>query len=1180
MAFDVGSIVGYLELKKSKWDASIKSVKADQKSLSGLVARNSKQFKKMGKSMTIAGGVVVGAVTLMVKAYADFDEAMTESLAIMGDVSDEMRKDMANVARTISEETTFSAKELAAAYFYLASAGMDASQSMQVLGDVARFAQAGKFDLTTATDLLTDAQTAMNLSSKDSVLNQKNMIRVSDVLVGANTLANASVQQFAESLTTKAAAALVNVNKELEEGVAVLGAFADKGIKGRLAGTQLGMMLNALDLAAARNKKEWKALGLTLWTSTGEMKHIGDIIADLEDKLGDMTPEMRSATLMTLGFTVKTKASVLTLMGSSEKIKLWTKRLKEMGGLTKQVSDKQLETFNAQLKILRNVVMNAAISLGESLAPTIQDLIIDVKKVVKTVSEWIQENPKLTATIMKVAAGGGALMLVLGPLLIALPGIATGLKAIKFAGVGLGKQFTGLGVRVSGVKMLLGKLPAIGIAAFAGWKIGRLIGESTGLDKTLQGLFSRLIKVKSAAEELSDRSRILEKRQTFLADASKLVDKEITNVAEAIKILKDHYKKTGKVASEAMKDWGEETFKAEEKTKPLVLTAEQLLEQFAAGKITLEEYLEKLKALKGGHDDLNPVLKTTIGLLEYIITPSVELYRNFAEGKISSIELAEGLQKLREEAERIKNPFKDLAMVEGDVRIETEKMGDSFDVLRAAGIEPWLYDQLTAIEKLKLEAMETTDVITIRFKSMVEHVLDFTRDLSAGWADVFVDMLGITESITYQMKEFDNSYWENVLANAQETYEDKKSILEKQLEDAVGYYEDLESQLTGDYEKRKKWIEANVKDEEKKQEMLLKLEQKHQADLENARADQLKKEEDLQNQLVALEENHQIESDRIRSEEDAAREQHAIDEEKRQESLWNKVKGVFGDAVENMLYTWTTDFVQGMLLGAVDVAKGLISEIGGAFKTVKTDAVATGTKVTSELGGIAGTISGIGAGIASLITTLATAVATAATTLAAAAPALLIVLGIALAAYAGFKLISSLFKKKPETGTMEAILRDISHIQLAALLDKMDESNFFASEMFPKIDYTNSILAKSENLLRSIRGYSKKIESGISSMVKKLGDLSGYQTGIAYVPRTQLAVLHAGETVIPPVTAPPPGISKSSITGRGASPESGRQNVHISIKPLLIPRGDQYIVDFVIEDIKHGRKIPIEAIGG
>ncbi|GAI51297.1 unnamed protein product, partial [marine sediment metagenome] len=247
-----GVIVGKLELRKDQWEQSIKKVKADQKSLSGLVLRNSAQFKKMGRSMTVAGGAIVGAVGLMVKAYATFDKAMTESLAIMGDVSPAMQKEMAKTALEMSTKTTFAAKKLAGAYFFLASAGMDATQSIKALPVVAKFAQAGTFDLATATDLLTDAQTALDLSSKNAVKNQENLIRVSDVLVGANTLANASVKQFAESLTTKAAAALVNVNKEIEEGVAILAAYADKGVKGQLAGQRLTMMLNGLFDATRR----------------------------------------------------------------------------------------------------------------------------------------------------------------------------------------------------------------------------------------------------------------------------------------------------------------------------------------------------------------------------------------------------------------------------------------------------------------------------------------------------------------------------------------------------------------------------------------------------------------------------------------------------------------------------------------------------------------------------------------------------------------------------------------------------------------------------------------------------------------------------------------------------------------------------------------------------------------
>ncbi|HDZ39081.1 MAG TPA: phage tail tape measure protein, partial [Marinobacter sp.] len=415
----------------------MKQVQTEMKGLGGLVQKNSAQFKKMGRQMTIIGGVIVGTIAMMVKAYASFDEAMTRSLAIMGNVSSAMREKMAATAKQLSTETTFAAKELAEAYFFLASAGMSAEASISALGPVSKFAQAGTFDLALATDLLTDAQTALGLSSKNVAENEENLIRVSDVLVGANTLANASVLQFSEALTNKAAAALVNVNKEVEEGVAVLAAYADKGVKGRLAGQRLTMMLNGLFAATRENKKAWDEAGISLFNADESMRSIADIIGDLEGRLGSMTVKQREAELAMLGFNIKTKDSILTLMGSSEKIRGWTEDLKKMGGITEEVASKQMEAFNAQLKTLKNTVIGAAISIGQTLAPMLEKLIEQVKKVAARVTAWIKEHPKLTEWIVKLAAAIGTLMVILGPLVMMLPGLVTGFVLLKAAVISL-----------------------------------------------------------------------------------------------------------------------------------------------------------------------------------------------------------------------------------------------------------------------------------------------------------------------------------------------------------------------------------------------------------------------------------------------------------------------------------------------------------------------------------------------------------------------------------------------------------------------------------------------------------------------------------------------------------------------------------------------------------------------
>jgi len=436
----------------------MKRVTGEVKGFGNLVQKNSAQIKKMGRSMTVAGGVIVGGLGMMVKAFGSFDEAMTRSLAIMGDISPAMRKEMEKTAKQLSTQSTFAAKELAEAYYFLASAGMSAEASISALAPVARFAQAGAFDLAQATDLLTDAQTAMGLSSKDVIENEKNLIRVSDVLVGANTLANASVLQFSEALTNKAAPALVSLNKEVEEGVAVLAAYADKGIKGRLAGQRLTMMLNGLFAATRENKKAWDAAGISLFEADGSMRSIADIIQDMEGRLGSMTVKQREAELATLGFNIKTKDSILTLMGSSEKIRTWTADLKKMGGITKTVADKQLEAFNAKMTILKNTVVLATVAVGESLAPTIEDLGVKIKSVTEEVTKWIEKHPELTEIISKSALGIGALLLVLGPLAMMLPGLVLGFKLLMPVVAALASPVTLLAAAIAGIAISVQKL--------------------------------------------------------------------------------------------------------------------------------------------------------------------------------------------------------------------------------------------------------------------------------------------------------------------------------------------------------------------------------------------------------------------------------------------------------------------------------------------------------------------------------------------------------------------------------------------------------------------------------------------------------------------------------------------------------------------------------------------------
>jgi TP901 family phage tail tape measure protein len=351
--------------------------KLAQAQMSALGSTAKKSSARLAQFAKVGAGVVAGALLAIgkgasesVRAFTDFDDALTQSLAIM-QTNTAQQERMAQVARDVAMETTISATESAEAFFFLASAGLDAEQSIAALPQVAKFAQAGMFDMALATDLATDAQSALGLSVDDAQKNLQNLTRVTDVLVKANTLANATVQQFSEALTNKAGAALKVVNKDIEEGVAVLAAFADRGVKGAEAGEKLNQILRDVPRATAKNRKEFEALGLEMFDTEGNMKNVADIISELDSVLGVMSDEMKAATLDQLGLNRGVADAVKILSGAEDEIRAYESALRDAGGTTEQIAQKQLESFKSQLDLLNNAVNNFAIIMGQDLIPAL-----------------------------------------------------------------------------------------------------------------------------------------------------------------------------------------------------------------------------------------------------------------------------------------------------------------------------------------------------------------------------------------------------------------------------------------------------------------------------------------------------------------------------------------------------------------------------------------------------------------------------------------------------------------------------------------------------------------------------------------------------------------------------------------------------------------------------------------
>ena len=340
------------------------------------------------------GAIVVGSVL----AATNFQKHMTEALAIMGEDGKKWRTEMETAARAVAKTTLFSASQAADGFYYLASAGYTAQQSIALLPKVAEFAQAGLVDLSTATEYLTQIQSALGLKTNDVAQNFTNLSRISDVLTQAANESQATLEQFASALTNKAGPTLRAFGKSVEEGVAVLAAFADQGIVGAKAGTALSIVLRELGTKAIKNADAFKQFHISVFDANGKMRDMADIVSDLENALAGMSDKQKRVTLTQLGFTDRSLAFILALLGESNAIRKYEKDLNNATGATSRVAIAQLDSVSAAFTLLGHMVSDVGIEIGNRLLPGIKNAMLALRG-------WLDANEALIASLVVGVVG-------------------------------------------------------------------------------------------------------------------------------------------------------------------------------------------------------------------------------------------------------------------------------------------------------------------------------------------------------------------------------------------------------------------------------------------------------------------------------------------------------------------------------------------------------------------------------------------------------------------------------------------------------------------------------------------------------------------------------------------------------------------------------------------------------
>lgn len=446
----VDNLTGPMSRVTSNVNGSVSRLDKMNQSLGGII--------KTGATMQTVGSQIAGAALAPVEATFETRRALGE-LASLGVKDLQVVED---AARSFSDQWagTTKADFISAAY--------DIKSGIASLSDegVAEFtslaALTGKATKSTVGEMTSLFATGYGIY-KDYYAD------MSDLEFGEMFSAgiSKSVQQFKTTGSEMAAsieslgASATNANVPLEEQLTILGM-----LQGTMSGSKAGTKYAAFLASAA---KGGEALGLSFLDANNQLKSMPEIIDQLRSKYGETIDAIE-------------KQEIAEAFGTDEAVDLIDLMYGKVGSLqdnilgmydalgngtavAEEMASAMNETEPEKFQRLQQQLHNVAEAAGNTLLPTINNLMEGASGVIQKGAEWIDNHQQLVQIILMVVLALGGFLSVAGTTIAVVGGI--GLVFTKTAG--LAKGFIGA---IKGIPSALETIQIYGLYAGDAVKAG------------------------------------------------------------------------------------------------------------------------------------------------------------------------------------------------------------------------------------------------------------------------------------------------------------------------------------------------------------------------------------------------------------------------------------------------------------------------------------------------------------------------------------------------------------------------------------------------------------------------------------------------------------------------------------------------------------------------------------
>lgn len=421
------------------WQREIVETENELKNLQKELDNSSTAMTKLtaaGEKLQSVGDTISGVgkkmlpVTAGITALgtaANFESAMSQVQATMGITKDSMSEvdgqsvntmdTLTNLAKEMGETTAFSATECAEALNYLALAGYDTQQMCDTLPTVLNLAAAGGMELATASDMVTDAMSALGMETSDADV-------MVDQMAKTASSTNTSVEQLGEGIL-KIGATARNVRGGTAELNTSLGILANNGIKGAEGGTHLRNVILSLQQGCEDGAIAVGDMSVQVYDAEGNMRSLNDILGDMSTAMDGMTAAEKNDIISKI-FNKTDLASVNALLANTGDT--WDDlqdSIINSAGAAQQMADTQLDNLQGQLTLLKSALEGLAISIGQILMPYIKSIVSHIQSFVDWLNNLDERTQKIIVTVALVVAAIGPVLIIVGKVISSVGTIMT-----------------------------------------------------------------------------------------------------------------------------------------------------------------------------------------------------------------------------------------------------------------------------------------------------------------------------------------------------------------------------------------------------------------------------------------------------------------------------------------------------------------------------------------------------------------------------------------------------------------------------------------------------------------------------------------------------------------------------------------------------------------------------------